>query len=76
MMLNTQQASIWVTTKWLIYIDKMPGRRRRLYFYSWIDRKDLNISKNDIEIVYIEITDKTKNIILSSVYRASDSSLK
>ena len=40
------------------------------------ERKDLSISKNDSEILSIEITNKTKNIILSSVYRPPDSSLK
>ena len=36
-------------------------------------KKDLTISKNDSEILSIEITNKTKNIILSSVYRPPDS---
>ena len=40
------------------------------------ERKDLNISKNDSEIGSIEITNKTKNIILSSVYRPPAASLK
>ena len=40
------------------------------------ERKDLNISKNHSEIGSIEITNKTKNIILSSVYRPPASSLK
>ena len=40
------------------------------------ERKDLSISKNDSEILFIEVTNKTKNIILSSVYRPLDSSLK
>ena len=40
------------------------------------ERKDLNISKNYSEIGSIEITNKTKNIILSSVYRPHASSLK
>ena len=40
------------------------------------EKKDLTISKNDSEILSIEITNKTKNIILSSVYRPPDSSLK
>ena len=40
------------------------------------ERKDLNISKNDSEILSIEITNKTKNIILGSVYRPLHSSLK
>ena len=51
-----------------------------MYFYLWIDRlkerKDLSISINDSEILSIEITNKTKNINLSSVYRLPDSSLK
>ena len=41
-----------------------------------MERKHLSISKNDSEILSIEITNKTKNIILSSVYRPPDSSLK
>ena len=40
------------------------------------ERKYLSISKNDSEIFSIEITNKTKNIILSSVYRPPDYSLK
>ena len=40
------------------------------------ERKDLSISKNDSEILSIEITNKTKNIILSSVYMPADSSLE
>ena len=40
------------------------------------ERKHLSISKNDSEILSIKITTKTKNIILSSVYRPPDSSLK
>ena len=51
-----------------------------MHFYSWIDRfkerKDLCASKNDNEILSIEITNKTKNIILRSVYRPPNSSLK
>ena len=39
-------------------------------------RKDLSISKNDSEVLSIEITNKTKNVILSSVYRPPDSSLR
>ena len=40
------------------------------------ERKDFSISKNDSEILQIEFTNKTKNIILSSVYRSLSSSLK
>ena len=40
------------------------------------ERKDFSISKNDSEILQIEVTNKTKNIILSSVYRSLNSSLK
>ena len=40
------------------------------------ERKDLRISKNDSGILSIEITKKTKNIILCSVSTAPDSSLK
>ena len=40
------------------------------------ERKDLSISKNDNEVLSIEITNKTKNVILSSVYRPPDSSLR
>ena len=40
-----------------------------------MERKDLSISKNDAEILSIEITNKTKNIILSSVFRPPDSRL-
>ena len=40
------------------------------------ERKDLSISKNDSEILSIKITNKTKNIILSSVYRQTDFKLK
>ena len=42
------------------------------------ERKDFlkSISKTDSEILSIEITNKTKNIIFSSVYRPPDSSLK
>ena len=39
------------------------------------ERKDLSISKNDSEILSIEITNQTKNI-LSSAYIPPDSSLK
>ena len=39
-------------------------------------RKDISISKNDSEILSIEIANKTKNIILSSVYRPPVSNLK
>ena len=38
------------------------------------ERKDLSISENDSEIS-IEITNKTKTIILSSIYRPPDFSL-
>ena len=38
--------------------------------------KALSISNNDREILSIEFTNKTKSIILSSVYRPSNSSLK
>ena len=38
--------------------------------------KNLSISKNDSKILAIKITNKTKNIILSSVYRPPDSSPK
>ena len=34
------------------------------------EEKDLSISKNDIEILSIEILTKQENIILSSVYRS------
>ena len=40
------------------------------------ERKDLSISKNDNEVLSIEITNKPKNVILSSVYRPPDSSLR
>ena len=40
------------------------------------ERKDLSISKNNIEILSTKITNKTKNIIISFVYRPSNSSLK
>ena len=40
------------------------------------ERKDLSISNNDSDILSIEITNETKNIILSSVYRPPDSTLK
>ena len=40
------------------------------------ERKGLSTSKNDSEILSIKITNKTKNIILSSVYRPPNSSLK
>ena len=40
------------------------------------ERKDLGISTYDSEILSIKITNKTKNIILSSVYRPPESSLK
>ena len=39
-------------------------------------RKDLSISNNDSEIPSIEVTNKTKNIILSSVYDTPNSGLK
>ena len=38
--------------------------------------KDLSISKSDSEILSIKITNKTKNIILSQVYRPPNSNLK
>ena len=50
-----------------------------IFIHESIDfkgRKDLSISKNDSEILSIEITNKTKNIILSSVYRPPDSKFK
>ena len=50
-----------------------------IFIHELIDfkeRKHLSISKNDSEILSIKITTKTKNIILSSVYRPPDSSLK
>ena len=40
------------------------------------ERKDLSISENDSEILSIEITNKTKIIILSSIYRPPDFSLE
>ena len=80
-MLNTQQASIWITTKWLIYIGKngRAGGGICIFIHESIDfkkRKDLSISKNGSEILSIEITNKAKIIFLSSVYWPSDSSLK
>ena len=50
-----------------------------LFIHKSIDfkeRKDLAISKNDSETLSIEITNKTRNIILSSVYRPLNSGLK
>ena len=50
-----------------------------IYIHESIDfkeRRDLSISKNGSEILSIEIANKTKNIILSSVYRLPNSSLK
>ena len=50
-----------------------------LFIHKSIDfqeRKDLTISKNDSETLSIEITNKTRNIILSSVYRPLNSGLK
>ena len=44
-----------------------------LDFKEW---KDLSISKIDSEILSIQITNKSKNIILSSVYRSPYSNLK
>ena len=55
------------------------GGRVSLFIHKSIDfkeRKDLTISKNDSETLSIEITNKTRNIILSSVYRPLNSSLK
>ena len=40
------------------------------------DRKDLIISKNDSETLSIEITNKARNMVLSSVYGPLDSSLR
>ena len=39
-------------------------------------RKDLSISNNDSEILSTKITNKTKKIILNSVYTPPDYSLK
>ena len=50
-----------------------------IFIHEWVDfkeRKDLSISNNDSDILSIEITNDTKNIILSSVYRPPDSILK
>ena len=50
-----------------------------LFIHKSIDfqeRKDLTISKNDSETLSIEITNKTRNIILSSVYRPLNFSIK
>ena len=48
-----------------------------IFIHELIDFKERKtFSKNDSEILSIEITDKTKNIILSSVYRPPDFSLK
>ena len=55
------------------------GGRVSLFIHKSIDfkeRKGLTISKNDSETLSIEITNKTRNIILSSVYRPLTSSLK
>ena len=55
------------------------GGRVSLFIHKSIDfkeRKDLTISKNDSETLSIEITNKTRNIILSSVYRPLNFSLK
>ena len=76
--------AVWVTTKWLIYIDKTIGQGEAfvflfmnllfiMYFYSLI------ISKNDGELLSILLTIITENIILSSFLvqcRPPDSSLK
>ena len=40
------------------------------------ETKELGVSKNDCEILSIEITNETKNIALNSVYKPPDSSLK
>ena len=41
-----------------------------------MERKDLSISKSDSEILPIEITRKTKNILLSLAYRPTNLILK
>ena len=48
----------------------------RINFSINFSIKDLSISENDSEIPSIEITNKTKNIILSSVYKPPNSNLK
>ena len=48
----------------------------RINFSINFSIKDLGISENDSEITSIEITNKTKNIILSSVYKPPNSNLK
>ena len=48
MMLNTQQASIWATIKWLIYIDNRGGGGVCIFIYksmNFKEKKDLSISK-------------------------------
>ena len=40
------------------------------------ERKDLSISNNESEVLSIEIINTTKNVVLSSVYRPPDSSIK
>ena len=66
----------------IISLHRQNGRATRgvcIFIHESIDfkeTKDLSISKNDNEILSIKITNKTKHIILSSVYRPSDSSLK
>ena len=66
----------------MINLDRQNGQAGGgvcIFIHELIDfkeRKYLSISKNDSEIISIEITNKTKNIILSSVYRPPDSSLK
>ena len=59
----------------------MAGQEEAFVFFihesiDFKERKDSNISKNDNEILSIKITNKTKSIILSSVYWSPDSSLK
>ena len=66
-MINLHQQNGWAGGGIYIFIHEL---------IDFKERKDLSISKNDSEILSIEITNKTKNIILSSVYRPPDSSLK
>ena len=59
----------------------MAGQEEAFVFFihesiDFKERKDSNISKNDNEILSIKITNKSKSIILSSVYWSPDSSLK
>ena len=77
MMLNDAKhaGSFNLSNNQMINLHRQNYRARGLRIDSK-ERKDLSISKNDSEILSSEITNKTKNIILSSVYMPADSSLE